>query len=122
MDQRRKFERIRAFLGAQIVFNDRRSTIDCMVRNWSDEGAMLDLSETIALPEVFELVVPQKGFTSLVRLRWRATTRVGVSFFNGQDAPPDEVIAVLRARIAELERENGVLSRQLAERTSSLVD
>jgi hypothetical protein len=46
----------RVYKAAQIVFNDRRAAIDCIVRNLSDKGALLQVASPLGIPETFDLV------------------------------------------------------------------
>lgn len=113
MNERRHHERVRTILGAQIIFNNKSSTIDCQVRNISATGAKLTLSETVALPSEFDVHVPQKGRTFRARLRWRSAEGVGVEFLNDEarDAPADDVLA----RVRDLESENELLRKRVLE-------
>jgi hypothetical protein len=43
--------------GGRIVFNDRRSTFDCRVRDLTADGARLDFSTPQLLPHEFDLHV-----------------------------------------------------------------
>ena len=117
MDAPRTTERKRTMLGAQIIFNNRNSTMDCQVRNISPTGARLALSDTVALPEEFDLHVPQKGKTYRARLRWRNNDSIGVELVADQ-APvpaPRQAQADLALRVAELETENATLRLQIIE-------
>ena len=110
----RKSERIRAFLGAQILFNNNNSTVDCQVRNISSLGAKILVSPTVSVPDEFDLLVPQKGRSYRCKLRWRLDEAVGVEFLDGRSRPvgaADE----LKKRIWELETENQILKQQIAE-------
>ncbi len=111
MDDTRINERKRAMLGAQIIFNNRNSTLDCQVRNISPKGARLAISDTVTLPEEFDLHVPQKGKTYRARLRWRNNEGAGVEILNEEG--PASPVQVSRGdyamRIAELETENSSL-------------
>jgi len=76
---RRFQDRRIAFKGATIVFNDRKSTLSCRVRDLSPDGARLDFSTQQLLPHEFELHIAG----SPVRrcgLRWARGTLVGVCF------------------------------------------
>lgn len=117
MDAPRTNERKRTMLGAQIIFNNRNSTLDCQVRNISPTGARLALSDTVALPEEFDLHVPQKGRTYRAKLRWRHNDSIGVEIEGDQaqagatrPAPAD-----LALRLAELETENATLRLKVME-------
>lgn len=119
-EERRETGRIRTFLRGRIIYNHRASTMDCLVRDLSMGGARLALSETATLPDVFELVVPQKSVTYRCNLRWRRTDEVGVVFL---DAPPmpksaapvaDPAMLDLMLRLRQLELANEDLRRRLA--------
>ena len=69
--ERRQHARSRTLIGAQIIFNQRRSTLDCTVRNLSEHGALLVLSDAVSTPELFELYLPLKRESRMVRARWR---------------------------------------------------
>ncbi|GJD33600.1 PilZ domain-containing protein [Methylobacterium aerolatum] len=115
----RRQPRLRVFLKGRIVFNNGQSSIDCLVRDMSAEGARLMLSETAALPEKFDLYIPQKEKTHRATLRWRREDGVGVTF-DQAEAPVrefsgDATMAVLLRRVGELEAENAALRRHIAE-------
>ncbi len=65
--------------GARIVFNDRKSTLDCRVRDMTEDGARLDIMTQQLLPHEFEL---QLAGTPARRcgLCWARGTFVGVRF------------------------------------------
>jgi hypothetical protein len=46
----------RVYKAAKIVFNDRRAAIDCVVRNLSDRGALLQVASPLGIPQSFDLV------------------------------------------------------------------
>src|SRR3954463_1596863 len=79
---------LKALIPARIVFNNGQSTLDCLIRNLSDTGAKLIVSAAIALPECFDLIVPQKSVTRRVRIVWRRGEAMGVRF--DEDAPRSE--------------------------------
>ncbi len=78
--ERRTSIRKRALLGARIVYNNRQTTPDCVIRNLSETGAMVDVSETIALPPQFDFEIPQRASACKARLRWRMGARAGIEF------------------------------------------
>ncbi|MGE7472853.1 PilZ domain-containing protein [Bosea sp. NPDC003192] len=112
--ERRRSTRIRTFIGAKIIFNQRQSTLDCMVRNQSDDGALLVFPGSIALPELFELYSPLKRESRMARSRWRDGERIGVSFAaeTKQDDAPIQLDLVRRLR--QLEQENAALKARIA--------
>jgi hypothetical protein len=118
MPQSRKIERSRAILGATVVFNNRNSTIDCQIRNISRAGAKLSLSDTVSLPDEFDVEVPQKGKTYRARLCWRDAESAGIEFIlESNHAERDE-----GDRIAELEAENAALRLRVFDLREKLAD
>lgn len=114
----RRAERVRALLGAQIVFNNQNSTLDCQVRNISSDGAKLILSSTVALPEEFHLNIPQKGRTFRARLRWRIDETAGVEFLGTEQA--DRAIEAAHEQIRALEADNEALRHKIRELTDQI--
>ena len=57
MAERRTVPRDRTLLGAKIVFNSGRSTIDCVVRNLSADGASVQVESAMGLPTEVQLVI-----------------------------------------------------------------
>ena len=78
MPEKRANARHRVLKAATIEFGG--GAIDCMVRNMSDAGAMLDLATAAEIPELFTLTVRADGHRTLCRLVWRNTKRIGVAF------------------------------------------
>ena len=77
-NRREQFRRT-VIKGARIVFNDRKSTLDCRVRDMTTEGARLDLLTQQLLPHEFELQV--SGIPARrCGLRWARGTVIGVRF------------------------------------------
>ncbi len=120
--EQRKQPRLRVFLKGRIQFNNSSSSIDCLVRDMSPTGARLVLSETATLPAKFDLYIPQKERTYRATLCWRREDGVGVTFDGANDdarevpaAVADATTSALLRRIGELEAENAVLRRHLAQ-------
>ena len=114
----RKTDRSRCFLRGRIVFNNKQSTIDCNIRNISEAGARLEISEALTVPGEFDLVIPQKGQTSRARVRWRTRDAMGIEFV--QEAAPAPRGPDWALRVRELELENAELRLQLADLTAKL--
>ena len=88
MTERRRESRQRSYLGGQIAFNRRRSTMDCLVRNVSSHGARLAFTGALTTPEEFDLHIPQREERQRVRVVWRGEDEVGVGFIPKHDAAP----------------------------------
>ncbi len=78
MDGRQQIRK-RTFLGAKILINDRRSVIDCLVKDMSDGGARLSLDAVAAVPDDFELSLAD-GREFHCKVRWRRINAIGISF------------------------------------------
>lgn len=119
MSERRQSPRQKSFLRGCIYFNNRRSAVDCLIRDISDHGARLRFSDSITIPDSFELHIPQKNQTLRVTARWRHGMDVGVAFADAARAPaspstsgpPD--VAALAERVQKLETEVAELRRLL---------
>ena len=118
MSESRKSERARSILGAQIIFNNRNSTIDCQIRNISRTGAKLMLSDSVTLPEEFDIDVPQKGRVYRARLCWRDDRSAGIEFVTG--AAGGQPAEDARLVVARLEAENNALRLRVLELTRLL--
>ena len=79
MSERRQNERRRSLLSGRIVFNERRSVIDCLVRNLSSDGACLQVQAAVGIPTEFDLEISGEP-TRPVRQIWQSENRVGVEF------------------------------------------
>lgn len=111
----RSSERVRSFLRAQIIFNNRMSTIDCIIKNISATGARIALNDTLALPTEFDIYIPQKGRGHHARLIWRDKVSIGVEFTDVQTVPvavppPAEADG---GRLRELELQNAELKGRI---------
>jgi hypothetical protein len=84
MDNRRA-PRHRSFLQGRIYFNNRRSSVDCLIRDISETGAKLMFSHAVSTPEALELYIPNKDATFRARVQWRRGDEVGVAFLTEQD-------------------------------------
>jgi PilZ domain len=118
MAERRSSARQKSFLQGRIYFNNRRSSIDCLIRDYSDTGARLKLSETAAVPEAIELYVPNKEEIHRARVEWRSGNEMGVSFGEEIRSPsvaPESAQGDLTARVQTLEAEVASLKRLVNE-------
>lgn len=113
MTERRKSPRGRTYIGAVIVFNNRASSVECLIRNMSDRGAKLVFADTVAVPEEFDLVIARQGREHRCRMVWRHTDETGIVFVRRGDQGP-EVMLDLLDRLTQAEAENVALKRQLS--------
>ena len=80
MLERRQHPRNRVYYGGVVAFNARRSTLDCVVRNFSPRGARIEFENSAMLPDSVDFEVVRKGLTCLARLVWRDHNAAGLVF------------------------------------------
>jgi hypothetical protein len=123
MTERRRASRQKAFLQGRIFFSNRRTSIDCLIRDFSETGARLRFSSAVATPDIVELHIPSREESYRARIEWRTEEEVGVSF-EGADAPPlapgTAAPADWTARIHKLEHQVAVLQRKFNELSTAL--
>lgn len=69
--------------------NERRLTVNCVVRDLSGTGARLRVEGSMTVPDTFELIIPLDGLEASCQVVWRKGGEVGVKFL----APPRTVAA-----------------------------
>jgi diguanylate cyclase (GGDEF)-like protein len=72
--------RRRVLKAGQVLFNGRRSAIDCTVRSLSDAGAGLDVSSTLGIPSVFTLAIRADGLETACQVVSRTERYIEVEF------------------------------------------
>lgn len=70
----------RALLGGRIIFNNKSSVFDCVIREISDRGAVLQVGSTFALPTVFTLETKPWGHRYACRAERFTQMTVEVAF------------------------------------------
>lgn len=98
--ERRRAARNRLFQPASVVFNGRQSMFACSLRNLSESGALVRLTDWTALPATFEIETPGEAGTRLVRQRWRRGDDVGVAFVSEADHAPAAPVSLAGFRAA----------------------
>jgi len=114
MKERRAVSRQKSFLQGRIYFNHRRSSIDCLIRDYSEHGARLKFSEAANVPEAIELYIPNKEEIRRARVEWHTGNEMGVSFGEEIHSPstaPEAAQGDLPTRVQRLEAEVATLKR-----------
>jgi hypothetical protein len=114
MRERRKLARNRTFLGGVIAFNNRHSTMTCLVRNLSIEGAKICFTNTVTVPDDFDLTIRQKERTLLARMVWRRADEAGIVFLSEKLAPAPIPLDWAR-RLHDCEADKAALRRRVAQ-------
>lgn len=122
MSEKKRAPRVRAMMGAQLIYADGRMTALGIIRNLSNSGAKIAVDAAVPLPQEFELSIPQNGRRHRARLVWRNGTEIGVTFLgSGEAAAPaatESEIDALRSENALLKREIALLKTQIENYTS----
>ena len=92
MDERRASRRQKSFLRGIVYFDKRRSETACLVRDLSEDGARIILSQTVTIPDLIELDIPQREQTVIARVEWRRADEAGLSFSKPGMRPRSERI------------------------------
>ena len=80
MQERRYSPRSRTLRAGRILFNNKRSVIDCMVRNISAHGACLLVANVIGIPQAFDLMIDGESASRPCIMVWYAHNRLGIEF------------------------------------------
>jgi hypothetical protein len=83
-----------------MAFNERKSTVDCIVRNFTPSGAKIEFANSTFLPDEVDLRISHKGIYYVARIVWRRQNQAGVAFDNpgrSTDAVPLDMALRLRA-------------------------
>jgi hypothetical protein len=110
MQDRRESVRDRVFLGGVAEINERGSTMDCVVRNFSDHGACVEFDSAARIPDQMNLTIARKGRAYLARMIWRQANRVGLAF---RAMVTDEPESDLDARLRRSEKKKRQLQRRI---------
>ena len=116
MIERRALVRHKTFMKGRIYFNNRLSSIDCIVRDVTDSGSRLEVSQSVALPDAFEIYLPTRNEYFHAKVKWRKGCNLGISW-NSEKAPQvsehggsENSVA---DRLAKLEHDVAVLQKRL---------
>jgi len=111
-DERRKLPRLKSLLRGRVYFNNRNSSLECLVRDITAQGARLAFADDAIVPEVVELYVPSKDQMFRAHVVWQHGSEAGVAFSIAEsEATPIE--ADLAERVRRLEHEVEQLRRML---------
>ncbi len=115
MKERRALARHKTLFKGRIYFNNRLSSMDCIVRDVTTDGARLEFSESVTLPEVFELYLANKDEYFRARVIWRRGSQLGINW--KPEETKDRVVPSednpMAERLTKLEHAVAVLQRRL---------
>jgi hypothetical protein len=107
--------RQRTFLKGTLYYDNRRGSIECVVRDMSASGARLTFDHAANVPDNVELFIPNKNQTLRARVQRRGTNEVGIAFeVERSDEPRRTSDVELQKRVETLEAEIATLKRLVA--------
>jgi len=114
--------RHRTFLKGTVYYDNRRASIECVVRDLSDSGARLTFEHPVTVPDNVELFIPQKQQTLRARVQRRAPNEIGVAFEVERSAEPRRDFDVeLQKRVETPEAEIAALKRLVSKLNAKLL-
>jgi hypothetical protein len=106
MGERRISRRSKSFLRGFVYVSKRRGALACLIRDLSEKGARIIFSDTVTLPDVIDLYIPQREQTLRARVQWRRDDEIGLGFMEIERAAAAEPSAgEVMQRVALLEAE-----------------
>ena len=103
--------RQRTFLKGTLYYDNRRASIDCVIRDMSESGARLMFEHPATVPDNIELFIPQKQQTLQACVRRRAPKEIGIEFSAAKSIEAGSAEADLQQRVEMLETEISALKR-----------
>ncbi|MHA1547839.1 MAG: PilZ domain-containing protein [Alphaproteobacteria bacterium] len=93
--KQRREDRQHTLLAGRMIFNDGKSTLDCVIRDLSEHGAHLWLPTVVGAPHRFDLLIPHDGRRLPAVVAWHDGRSLGVDFEVAErsDPGPDQVTA-----------------------------
>ena len=77
--QQKRSHRLRTLKGGSIRFRG-DAGIDCVIRNMSATGALLEVENPVGIPDKFTLVSMPENMKRRCQVVWRKSKRIGVRF------------------------------------------
>jgi hypothetical protein len=78
VENKRVAPRRRVLKTGYIVISDKAPKLECTVRNISETGASIQVSTTIGIPSIFDVIID--GARRHCRSVWRTDTKIGIAF------------------------------------------
>jgi hypothetical protein len=104
MIERRQSARARVIYSGVIAYDERRATMNCVVRNFSEDGVKVEFDNTALLPDQIDLLIAKKGRAFNAKIIWRGETEAGLAFRPSGEIQPIPLDWARRLRASESER------------------
>ena len=119
MLERRRHLRNRVYYGGMVAFNARNSTLDCVVRNFSQRGAKIEFENSTMLPDRVDFEIERRGLSCRAQLVWRDHNAAGMVFSDAHETS-DVIPLDLARKLRATERANRRLQSRLDQLLSEL--
>ena len=83
--ERRRNQRQRALLTGKLATDQANITIDCVIRNLSPEGALVETQSPHLIPSELHLLQVREGIAWDAKVIWRRGSRVGLELLERHD-------------------------------------
>eukprot|EP01030_Chromulinospumella_sphaerica_P017346 gene17346-17172_t len=83
--ERRRNQRQRALLTGKLATDGANITIDCVIRNLSAEGALVETTSPHLIPNELHLLQVREGIAWDARVIWRRGSKVGLELLERHD-------------------------------------
>jgi hypothetical protein len=104
--------RQRTFLKGTLYYDNRRASIECVIRDISESGARLTFEYPTTVPDNVELFIPHKQQTLRGRVQRRGPNEIGIAFEVERSLEPRRASDTeLQQRVEALESEIATLKR-----------
>ena len=114
MAERRRSVRQKSFLKGRVYFNKGRELADCLVRDLTNQGARIIFSDSINIPALIDLHIPQKDYNVRARVIWRQGVEIGLAFPDANLVPSAPTQSNdLAERVSKIETEIALMRRTL---------
>ncbi len=90
---RRSSSRTRTLKSGRIIFDRHASVFDCTIQNASEEGALLSVPDTNAIPDEFFLYIDCEHTRRAASVAWRREGRIGIRFIGPVENVIDKTVA-----------------------------
>jgi hypothetical protein len=80
-----------------VAFNDRHSTLPCVVRRISAHGATIEVDGSIAAPDTFDLIVELDGLEASCRVIKRNNAEIVAEFLSAPSKTTPKRVQVVKA-------------------------
>jgi hypothetical protein len=114
MLDRRQSPRDKVIYGGVAEIGESGATTECIIRNFSEQGASIEFSNVVELPKKpMALTIARKGRSFLAKVVWWRDKFVGVAF--SSEAPFELPVSDIEERLRKSEQKKRQLQRRINE-------